>query len=163
MVGYPDHTVEVASESEPRWLAGKLVDKHLAVCTDMDPACRWPKTLFLSLLGDRQVSVERKHQHPTNMDTQVQLLLLTNTGIPWADVQGEVRRRVVVFHFGTQVVNPSPLMQQHVAAELPRLMAKAVWAYHQLAEAVGDDGLWSILRELGNGYFGRAQDLAIKS
>lgn len=162
MVGYPDHTVEVASESEPRWLAGKLVDKHLAVCTDMAPDCRWPKTLFLSLLGDRQVSVERKNEHPTNMDTEVQLLLLTNTGIPWADVQGEVKRRVVVFHFGTLVVNPSPLMQRAVTDELPKLMAKGAWAYHELMEEVGDGDLWTVLRRLGNGYFERAQGQAIQ-
>ena len=53
------------------------------------------------------------------------------------------------------------LMQRAVTDELPKLMAKGAWAYHELMEEVGDGDLWTVLRRLGNGYFERVQDLAI--
>jgi len=152
---------EVASETDSKWLAGKLLDKHLAVCNDIGPECRWPKTLFLALVGDRVVSVERKYEPLDSMETNAHLMLLTNSGVPWADVAGEVKRRVVVFHFGTPVAAPSPELETLLDNELGNIFAKAVHAYHSLVDTVGIRDVWAVLNGIGNGYFEQAQRNAI--
>jgi phage/plasmid-associated DNA primase len=131
-------SVDVPSSAQARWIGGTLEGKDLMVCTDMGRDCSWPKTLFLTLVGDQRMSIERKYAHPKEMAVSIQLLLLTNTGLPWGDEKGELRRRAVVVPFSAPVATPRPSLDVELEAEHPAIFCKALYSYHMLRGDVGD-------------------------
>ena len=127
-----ENTALLPNNGEARWLAGQLLHKTLFVCTELGDGCKWPKQFFLNLVGDQKLNYELKYAQPGTMVNKAQGLLLSNTGVPWIDDRGEIKRRIMPFYFPNPVAAHDPHLQDRVMNELPQLMAKGVQAYHGL-------------------------------
>ena len=133
-------SIDISSDAEPRWIGGQLHNMHLMTCGDMTSKCSWPKSLLLTLTGNRTFQMERKYMDPATTICTSHMLLAGNGPLPFTDIAGEMDRRVVPFSFSTPVVQ-IPSLGNSLVAEYPSIFKKACEAYTEISEWMEDEGV----------------------
>ena len=125
-----------------------LINKFMFICLELKKNIQLDQAEFQSMVSGEDISVPRKHGTALSVQWNIPGLLCGNEPPAWADSQGSLARRLVVFNFVHKInendSNPD-LLNDILVKEFAALLVKCNFAYRDMANRSAKMDIWRLL------------------
>lgn len=122
---------------------GALVNKFLYIAPEIKTNCKLEQAEFQSLVSGEDVQVAEKHVTATTTKWTVPGAFAGNEVPGYADANGSVARRLLVFKFVKKVKKGDTKLGEKLAEEIPDILQACNKGYLEKIAEIGDDNVWT--------------------
>lgn len=135
----------ISNNGEPTFGLQGLYDKKLAVAPEVKGNMNIDQATFQSMVSGESVSVAIKNQTSLSVKWTVPIILAGNELPNMTDNGGSLQRRLVIPNFKKKVLakDSEADLEKQLILESPLFLQKAVKAYLDMVNKVGNKGFWS--------------------